>query len=252
MQTTAVATMTMIQPPSPTLSNPSMILPDYGDYDYSSSPPKRSYSTEDPWSSSSRLNRDFALGLPEHGAIGSLGALGPLTPTTPIIYGNGTMLSDIGEVTEAESLPPKKLPGPAERRAWKQQQAQSTPYRASPTMGYDAVLKRTKRGTHERKISVESTSTITSEPQAAEFEDVEDSVSVDDSVFQGDDEQSVADSYTEGVIASETQRLAGNAHGDVEDKNSSAALSRRAEQILQTAKKRLNVRLFPRQCRGLH
>jgi len=36
--------------------------------------------------------------------------------STPIIYGNGTMLSDIGEVTEAESTPGRKLPGPAERR----------------------------------------------------------------------------------------------------------------------------------------
>jgi hypothetical protein len=178
----------------------------------------------------------FSIGPPSH--------MLPITPTTPIIYGNGTMLSDIGEVTEAESTPGRKLPGPAERRMLKQQQANAS-LRSSPTIGYNGVLKRSKTGTHERKVSVESTSTITSEGQAAElFKDFDDGVSVDDSNFQGDDEESVADSYTEGVIASETERLArreGNI-GD-EDQSSSAALSRRAEQILLNAKKRLNVRL---------
>jgi hypothetical protein len=161
------------------------------------------------------------------------------------------MLSDIGEVTEAESTPGRKLPGPAERRMLKQAQINS-PLRSSPTMGYNAVIKRTKTGTHERKISVESTSTVTSEGQAAEqFKDFDDGVSVDDSNFQGDDEESVADSYSEEVIASETQRLAKREHniGD-EDQNSSAALSRRAEQILLNAKKRLNVR--PRPCPSVH
>jgi hypothetical protein len=169
-------------------------------------------------------------------------AMGPLTPTTPIIYGNGTMLSDIGEVTEAESTPGRKLPGPAERRMRKQ--AMNTPLRSSPTIGYDAMLKRAKSGTHERKISMESTSTVRSEGPSAElFKDFDDGVSVDDSVFQGDDEESVADSYSEEVIASETQRLARKESniGREEDRNSSAALSRRAEQILLNAKKRLNV-----------
>lgn len=164
-----------------------------------------------------------------------------MTPTTPIIYGNGTMLSDIGEVTEVESTPSRKLPGPAERRMLKQAQANS-PLRSSPTVGYNALMKRTKTVSHERKLSVESTSTVTTEGQAAElFKDFDDGVSVDDSNFQGDDEESVADSYSEEVIASETQRLAKKDDnvGD-EDRNSSAALSRRAEQILLNAKKRLN------------
>jgi hypothetical protein len=153
------------------------------------------------------------------------------------------MLSDIGEVTEAESTPGRKLPGPAERRMRKQ--AQNAPLRSSPTIGYNAVLKRVRGGTHERKTSMESTSTVRSEGQSAElFKDFDDGVSVDDSVFQGDDEESVADSYSEEVIASETQRLARKEPnvGREEDRNSSAALSRRAEQILLNAKKRLNVR----------
>jgi hypothetical protein len=169
--------------------------------------------------------------------------MGPITPTTPIIYGNGTMLSDIGEVTEAESTPGRKLPGPAERRMLKQAQ-NGMPIRSSPTIGYEAVMKRAKTGTHQRNVSIESTSTVTSEGQAAElFKDFDDGVSVDDSVFQGDDEESVADSYSQEVIAQETQRLSKKESdiGMEEDRNSSAALSRRAEQILLNAKKRLNV-----------
>jgi hypothetical protein len=163
-----------------------------------------------------------------------------MTPITPIIYGNGTMLSDIGEVTEAESTPGRKLPGPAERRLLKQSQG---PLRSNSTANQQ--VKRYKQGTHGRKVSMESTSTVTEETQPAElFNDFDDSVSVDDSNFQGDDEGSVADSYSEEVVAMEIQRLSKleNSLARDDDPNSSAALSRRAEQILLNAKKRLNVR----------
>lgn len=203
----------MIALPSPTLTNPDMILPD-----------------------SAGLDFDFSIG-PSTAA------------STPIIYGHGTMLSDIGEVTEAESTP-RRLPIPAERRALK---GIGGPLRAGPSTGHSALLKRNKIGTHQRHASIESTSTITSEGQAAEhlFADFDDNVSVDDSVFQGDDEESVAassvaDSYIEEVIASETRRLA-RTESDLEsndDSSSSAALSRRAEQILLNAKMRLNVSCF--------
>lgn len=234
-------------PASPTLTNPDMILP-YGEYDSTPSPPRGKYRSESAsgdWDDTRQTDMHFSIGPPH-------AHMGLMTPTTPIIYGNGTMLSDIGEVTEAESTVGRsKLPGPAERRLLKQQQLQqqhqasgnNTPLGSSPTMGYAAVMKRTRTGTHQRKISIESTSTITSEGQAAElFKDFDDGVSVDDSVFQGDDEESVADSYSEQVIASETQRLAARNHsaGPEDDRNSSAALSRRAEQILLNAKKRLN------------
>lgn len=248
---TSTATMaysTIPLPASPTLTNPDMILP-YGEYDSTPSPPRgvyRSGSPSEDWDTNP-ATMQFAIGS-------SHSHMGLMTPTTPIIYGNGTMLSDIGEVTEAESTPGRKLPGPAERRLLKQQQNQTL--RSSPTIGYDPVMRRTKTGTHQRKISIESTSTITSEAQQAElFKDFDDAASVDDSVFQGDDEESVvdsvADSYTEGVIASETKRLNQMDSGidKTEDKNSSAALSRRAEQILLNAKKRLNVRIcymFPK------
>ncbi|KAK0104633.1 hypothetical protein ONS95_004914 [Cadophora gregata] len=242
--TTTMAYSAIPLPASPTLTNPDMILP-YGEYDSTPSPPRRKYRSEaagGDWDENGQTDMHFSIGPPH-------AHMGLMTPTTPIIYGNGTMLSDIGEVTEAESTPGRsKLPGPAERRLLKKQQLQqasgsNTPLGSSPTIGYAAVMKRAKTGTHQRKISVESTSTVTSEGQAAElFKDFDDGVSVDDSVFQGDDEESVADSYSEQVIASETQRLATTNHsvGQDDDRNSSAALSRRAEQILLNAKKRLN------------
>ncbi|KAG0650033.1 hypothetical protein D0Z07_3876 [Hyphodiscus hymeniophilus] len=222
-------------PASPTLTNPDMILP-YGKYDSDPSPPEDDYELEEvTWRRGPR-DMQFSIG-PAHAPLGTI------TPTTPIIYGNGTMLSDIGEVTEAESTPGRKLPGPAERRMLKQQ-AQAAAVRSSPTLGNNPIIrKRSKVGTHGRKSSMESTSTITSDAHAAElFNDFDDGVSVDDSVFLGDDEESVADSYTEEVIAAETQRLSKREAnvGQEEDQNSSAALSRRAEHILLNAKKRLN------------
>ncbi|KAI9051144.1 hypothetical protein LZ554_005246 [Drepanopeziza brunnea f. sp. 'monogermtubi'] len=218
-------------PASPTLTNPDMILP-YGEYDFG-----QSASSGEDWDDDSRQ-------------VNVHSSMGKMASTTPIIYGNGTMLSDIGEVTEAESTlgrnTSNRLPGPAERRLLKQQQqasGNSTPMRSSPTIGYGAVIKRTQSGSYKRRVSVGSTSTITSEGQTTElFQDFDDDISVDDSVFQGDDEESVADSHTEQVIASETKRLSTRDpefHSE-EDRNSSAALSRRAEQILSNAKKRLN------------
>ncbi|KAL2067433.1 hypothetical protein VTL71DRAFT_1858 [Oculimacula yallundae] len=243
-----MAFSTIPLPASPTLTNPDMILP-YGGFDSTPSPPRGKYRSESAggeWDDTRQTDMHFSIGPPRVD-------LGLMTPTTPIIYGNGTMLSDIGEVTEAESTIGRcKLPGPAERRMIKQQQqlqiqqqvsGSNTPLGSSPTIGYAAVMKRAKTGTHQRKISIESTSTVKSEGQSAElFKDFDDGVSVDDSVFQGDDEESVADSHSEQVIASETRRLATSelSAGNEDDRNSSAALSRRAEQILLNAKKRLN------------
>ncbi|ESZ92210.1 hypothetical protein SBOR_7397 [Sclerotinia borealis F-4128] len=230
---------------SPTLTEPDMILPLHNELSYDSDFSSRhtlfqslslsgdAWQSQRPTTSSS----DHLLGTP------------PRTPTTPIIYGNGTMLSDIGEVTEAESTPGgKKLPGPAERRFIKQQQQFQNGHRISSTsLGHELRRSGTKTGTHERKISVESTSTVTSEPQSAMFGDVDDAVSVDDSNFQGDDEESVAESYTDHyrkeLFEQETRRLSrreGSIGEGEDDQNSSAALSRRAEEILLNAKRRLN------------
>lgn len=212
-----------------------MILP-YGEYDSTPSPPYGPSDPKESWKSSRPDDMHFSIGPPH-------APLGPITPTTPIIYGNGTMLSDIGEVTEAESTPAKRLPGPAERRAMKLERG--LPLRSSPALGHSTLLKRTKTGSHQRSVSIESASTVTTDGQTAElFQDFDDGVSVDDSNFQGDDEGSVADSYSEEVIAAETARLSKreNGIGGSDDTSSSAALSRRAEQILLNAKLRLNVR----------
>ncbi|CAD6446694.1 fe35d5e5-953c-4c10-84ce-61719043794c [Sclerotinia trifoliorum] len=241
---TSSTTTIMAYPPrpgsqSPTLTEPDMILPLQNEttYDSESSSPHTSFQfasmSGDAWQRPA--DSQYQSGLPSK------------TPTTPIIYGNGTMLSDIGEVTEAESTPAKKLPGPAERRFIKQQQLQNGQRVSSVSLGHELRRSGTKTGTHERKISMESASTITSEPQSAMFEDIDDTVSVDDSNFQGDDEESVAESYTdtyrEELVETETRRLSrrqGNIEDGEDDQNSSAALSRRAEQILLNAKRRLN------------
>lgn len=226
-------------PQSPTLTEPDMILP-HNEMSYLSDSPLQHQSFQfsslsgDAWQQ--QISSDHVNGAP------------PRTPTTPIIYGNGTMLSDIGEVTEVESTPGKKLPGPAERRFLKQQQLQNGQRIGSAALGHDLRRSGTKTGTHERKISVDSTCTVTSEPQSAMFGDVDDAVSVDDSNFQGDDEESIAESFTDPyrkeLVETETRRLArredSNGDGD-DDQYSSAALSRRAEQILLNAKRRLNV-----------
>ncbi|KAI9644723.1 hypothetical protein NHQ30_006749 [Ciborinia camelliae] len=225
---------------SPTLTEPDMILPLHNEASYDSGSPSQYKSfqfdslSRDAWKPP--LTSEYSIGAPP-----------PRTPTTPIIYGNGTMLSDIGEVTEVESTPGKKLPGPAERRFIKQQQLQNGQRISSASLGHELRRSGTKTGTHERKISVESVSTATSEPQSAMFGDVDDAVSVEDSNFQGDDEESVAESYTDPyrneLVEMETRRLSrreGNDEDEEDDQNSSAALSRRAEQILLNAKRRLN------------
>ncbi|QSZ28680.1 hypothetical protein DSL72_003180 [Monilinia vaccinii-corymbosi] len=244
-QSSSTTTTLMAYPPqpgsqSPTLTEPDMILPLHNEMTYEPASPSQHTSFQfssllgDAWQSS--MVSEHSNGAPAQ------------TPTTPIIYGNGTMLSDIGEVTEVESTPGKKLPGPAERRLLKQQQLQNG-HRISSTSSGQELRRRsaTRTGTHERKISVESSSTVTSEPLSAMFGDIDDAVSVDDSNFQGDDEESVAESYTDPyrneLVEMETRRLS-RREGDLgewdEDQSSSAALSRRAEQILLNAKLRLS------------
>lgn len=96
---------------------------------------------------------------------------------------------------------------------------------------------------------MESTSTITTESQAPEpFEDFDDTVSVDESAFQGDDEESVVgESYGQAMLAEvktiyRKEGRTADARKEKEDEElSSAALSKRAEMILSNAKKRLDV-----------
>lgn len=161
-------------------------------------------------------------------------------PTTPIIYGNGTMLSDIGEVTEAESTVggPVKAPRNGYYKA-------GFGARQSNDPGFAAVKKKaTKRAEprvmsrdRERRLSMESTSTITNGDNPGTFADFDDSVSVVDSNFQGDDEESVADSYV--FYDGADERTPEEEAAREAEERYSTALSRRAEQILANAKRRL-------------
>ncbi|XXG98791.1 hypothetical protein Hte_005121 [Hypoxylon texense] len=207
-------------PASPTLTNPDMILPDYDD---TCSSPDRSHSPLVMWKNAHAAEMGFDL-TPQ-------AFTGPITPTTPIIYGNGTMLSDIGEVTEVESTcPPNKA-----RSGSTRSDGSMHPVSA---VHYEIIKKDSKIG-RERRMSMESTSTITTHEQAGLFADFDDAVSVDDSNFQGDDEESVADSFIDDASVQEETVTVGQVRSGVGEERYSTALSRRAEQILANAKRRL-------------
>lgn len=164
---------------------------------------------------------------------------GPITPTTPIIYGNGTMLSDIGEVTEVESTCGPVTNNPNYQGS-----------RTSPTMPAYEAMKRRKAEQlvardRERRLSMESTSTITNGDHAGLFADFDDAASVGDSVFQGDDEESVASSYypqDDAVVYEEQMDTTDGFSNGINRRNDDekySALSRRAERILANAKRKL-------------
>ncbi|KAH6854508.1 hypothetical protein B0I37DRAFT_32729 [Chaetomium sp. MPI-CAGE-AT-0009] len=244
-------------PASPTLTNPDMILPDY---DRSDSPDPDLGSAERAslmmWKNTHNTTSppDIHQMFVATGLAGPhpYGPSGPVTPTTPIIYGNGTMLSDIGEVTEVESTVGRPSPARTKlglRRPGSPKHGGGSggepALQSSPTIhAATAIKKKSKQNLnakHERRASIESTSTITNGDHAARFADFDDSVSVGDSVFQGDDEESMASSYVEGTAAVEPARL-GVAKAENLDRlstYSTSSLSRRAEEILANAKRRL-------------
>ncbi|KAI0852908.1 hypothetical protein F5Y00DRAFT_251051 [Daldinia vernicosa] len=208
-------------PASPTLTNPDMILPDYEDT-YSS--PDRSQSPLTMWKNTQVASMSFDL-TPQAFA-------GPVTPTTPIIYGNGTMLSDIGEVTEVESTcPPNKTRSGSTRS--------DDSIQPASMMRYETLKKKDSKLSRERRASMDSTSTITTREQAALFADFDDTVSVDDSNFQGDDEESVADSFIDDASVQGYVLPSSEVRARIGEERYSTALSRRAEQILANAKRRL-------------
>lgn len=157
---------------------------------------------------------------------------GPVTPTTPIIYGNGTMLSDIGEVTEVESTcPPNKARSGSTRS--------DGSIRPISAVHYEIIKKKDSKIGRERRMSMESTSTITIHDQDRLFADFDDAVSVDDSNFQGDDEESVAESFMDDASVHGETVIIKEVRSGVGEERYSTALSRRAEQILANAKRRL-------------
>lgn len=229
-----------------------MILPDLPDYPDALSSPGRPESPLTMWKRANGFDttpmQQFDLGAPGF-------APGSVTPTTPIIYGNGTMLSDIGEVTEAESTTgsilrnKKAYHGPSYEALHAQ-----PPQPLTSTPAYEAAKRRVaeqRMASRERRSSIESTSTVTNGDRPGVFADFDDSVSVDDSVFQGDDEDSVAESYVYNDLLQPGERTpVADALADrtfiAGQERYSTALSRRAEQILANAKQRLTVSLPPR------
>ncbi|KAJ4137762.1 hypothetical protein NW768_003352 [Fusarium equiseti] len=217
-------------PGSPTLTNPDMILPD-NDWDISLD--ESSQSQIPIWNNIQPADMRFHLPNSQNQFIA-----GPISPATPIIYGNGTMLSDIGEVTEVESVV-----GKGGRRGSAQLSVYSNEDHilgSSPTAGVSRIKSRSQIQKRERKSSLDSNSTITSQDRGRQFGDFDDAVSVDDVNFQGDDEESMASSYVEGTTAQEPQTVRVPRIQDISiQRHSSSSLSDRAEQILANAKQRL-------------
>ncbi|UPK98792.1 hypothetical protein LCI18_009727 [Fusarium solani-melongenae] len=218
-------------PGSPTLTNPDMILPDY---DCDESLDDRSQSPILMWNNG-RTN-DMRYHLPPSQNPFVAGPMN-MTPSTPIIYGNGTMLSDIGEVTEVESVIGRGQRRPSSHLSDDDPTMTMPP---SSTMGVSRIKTRSQILSRERRSSLESNSTITSQGHGAPFADFDDSVSVDDINFQGDDEESMASSYVEGTAAQEPRvARVPRTQAVGEERYSTSTLSDRAEQILANAKQRL-------------
>ncbi|KAI8684412.1 hypothetical protein NCS57_00107300 [Fusarium keratoplasticum] len=218
-------------PGSPTLTNPDMILPDY---DCDESLDDRSQSPILMWNNGRTNDMRYHLPPSQNPFVA-----GPMSmpPSTPIIYGNGTMLSDIGEVTEVESVVGRGQRRPSSHLSDDDPTMTMPP---SSTMGVSRIKTRSQILSRERRSSLESNSTVTSQGHGAPFADFDDSVSVDDINFQGDDEESMASSYVEGTPAQEprTARVP-RTQAVGEERYSTSSLSDRAEQILANAKQRL-------------
>lgn len=226
------------QASSPTLTNPDMILPDYDDPE--PLPPSLQHQSHG-WGSMP-LDTDQMFDFPD--VVDSSTAY-PLN--TPIIYGNGTMLSDIGEVTEVES----NVGGPTRQLSSRSNLSRRGNYDddnitarlSPPTAGGQKKFVRRAPGanTRDNRTSIDSAHTIPTHHDGT-FADFDDSVSIDDSNFQGDDEESVASFYLEehtiprDALAPKSSDLSTN-----EDRYSTSSISRRAEQILANAKRRLTV-----------
>jgi hypothetical protein len=244
-----------------------MILPDYPDYDRSPSPVRldsnRPQSPLTMWRNAQAAGaaidhniNNMLYNQTSHQFTGFVSA----APATPIIYGNGTMLSDIGEVTEAESTPgkpspPRHIPVRVSPHGTRDRDSESdAALRSSPTMGQggssSAIKKKAREqaaAQRDRRSSTGSDSTVTNHHDHANlFADFSDTVSVGgDSVFQGDDEESMASSYVEESDVNAASDSRGSVPVSLSyesrQKYSTAQLSRRAEHILANAKRRLTV-----------
>lgn len=154
------------------------------------------------------------------------------------------MLSDIGEVTEVESTcPPNKARSGSTRS--------DGSIRPISAVHYEIIKKKDSKIGRERRMSMESTSTITIHDQDRLFADFDDAVSVDDSNFQGDDEESVAESFMDDASVHGETVIIKEVRSGVGEERYSTALSRRAEQILANAKRRLTVSIVS-ECVACH
>lgn len=221
-----------------------MILPDYDDPE-----PLLPSSLQHPslgWGGMA-LDTDQMFDFP--GIVDASTGAGSYPLNTPIIYGNGTMLSDIGEVTEVES----NVGGPTRQLSRRSNYSDDNiTARLSPSMAaaQKHFIRRTpSANARDNRASIDSARSIPP-PHDGTFPDFDDAVSIDDSNFQGDDEESVASFYHDEHTASRNSLAPKSSDMSLnDDRYSTSSISRRAEQILANAKRRLTVRLLLNTCR---
>ncbi|KAI9853816.1 MAG: hypothetical protein M1824_000884, partial [Vezdaea acicularis] len=237
--------------PSPTLTNPDMILP-YDSYSYdradTPSPPPQ---TMRPPS----LQRRSSAGLSSHPPYAKLARPPPpagrssisprTTPPPPHeFHDHGRPLSDI---QEAESTPK----GLRSRNDLLNEDVRddpvlaSSPTLASPPNGTMKGHFQPRPGFGQRRPSSSSPAILSDGDDAADYEAIDDNLSADGDTMFGEDDEDLAELENINRLRNARLEYHGGVNGTIpeegQDPYLSAALSKRAERILANAKKRLDV-----------
>ncbi|KAI9711609.1 MAG: hypothetical protein M1812_007131 [Candelaria pacifica] len=230
--------------PSPTLTNPDMILPN-GDYPRKSTPSPPPQTFRLPTSATWGQSNSFVTGGGKTERQRSSRIKTPAETTSGFEpYGPTSMLAGIEEVEPT----PRGSPFGESKTRWSG--AMSPPLASSPTLAKTPNIGRAKslklpEADISKRFSNGSISVMSDMSGFGEYEGLDDIGSVDgDSAIQ-EDEDGVSDSENEqpkhapGSLGHLREANGTSKEVDEDDPYSHAAMSRRAEKILANAKKRL-------------
>ncbi|KAI9782964.1 MAG: hypothetical protein M1839_004439 [Geoglossum umbratile] len=226
--------------PSPTLTNPDMILPYNQGYLRTStpSPPPESTRPPSPPLAARALNSHPPFAQLARPPAGRKAASPMVTPPLES-YSAGGLLPDIEEV---ETTPKAQKP---KQKMWRRPGSRSPPLVSSPTLEFTPSQ---HRGNYspaffgsDRRPS--NTASVTSEESSLNgFENFDDAFSMDgDGIFPDEDEElSGSASEGHGYQTHSATGSGADTSSARDSKTSHVALSRRAERILASAKRRLD------------
>jgi hypothetical protein len=230
--------------PSPTLTNPDMILPYNQGYMRTStpSPPPESTRPPSPPLAARALNSHPPFAQLARPPTGRRAASPMVTPPLES-YSAGGLLPDIEEV---ETTPKAQKP---RQEIWRRPDSRSPPLASSPTLEFTPSQ---HRGHYSSAFAgsgrrPSNTISVTSEESSLNsFENFDDAFSVDEDGIFPDDDEELSGSASEGHGYQKPNGVGNGAdvngsYRDERDKLSHVALSRRAERILASAKRRLDV-----------